>query len=51
MIELKQGSYPTKQNSLAWNEHSDFTRRIPTGLSTKQIVRDTKIIRQCKCCC
>ena len=46
MIELKQGSFPTNQHALAWNEHSDFTRRIPTGLSTKQMARDAKIIRQ-----
>lgn len=46
MIELKQGSYPTKPHSLAWNERSDFTRRIPTGLSPKKMARDAKIAMQ-----
>lgn len=33
-------------DSLAFNERSDFTRRIPTGLSEKQMARDSKIISQ-----
>lgn len=46
MIELKRGSCPTKPNSFAWNERSDFTRRIPTGLSPKKMARDAKIAMQ-----
>lgn len=40
---LKQGTFATNQCSLASNEHSDFTRRIPTGLSDKQMNRDARI--------
>lgn len=47
MIELQKYSVPTYDpHALAPNQHSDFTRRIPTGLSDRQMQRDSKIIMQ-----
>ena len=47
MKELPKYSVPTyNPNSTAYNERSDFTRRIPTGLSDKQMARDSKIAMQ-----
>lgn len=45
MITLQKGTFKTDQGSLAFNEHSDFTRRIPS-LPEKQLARDSKIIMQ-----
>ena len=47
MIELPKYSVSTyNPNGLAVNERTDFTRRIPTGLSDKQMARDAKIAAQ-----
>lgn len=47
MIELKKYTIGTfDPGSLAINQRSDFTRRIPTGLSDKQMARAEKLIRQ-----
>ena len=47
MIELPKYTVPTYDpHALAENQRSDFTRRIPTGLSKKQMARDAKIIQQ-----
>lgn len=46
MIEIHKYTVPTyNPNSLAFNERSDFTRRIPS-LPEKQLARDSKIIMQ-----
>ena len=47
MIEIPKYTIGTYDpNSLAVNQRTDFTRRIPTGLSDKQMARDSKIIMQ-----
>ena len=47
MIELPKYSVPTYDpKSTAVNQRTDFTRRIPTGLSDKQMWRDAKIMMQ-----
>lgn len=47
MNELPKYNVSTyNPNSLAYNERSDFTRRIPTGLTDKQMHRDSKIALQ-----
>lgn len=47
MKELPKYNVSTyNPNSLAYNERSDFTRRIPTGLTDKQMHRDSKIAMQ-----
>jgi hypothetical protein len=47
MIELKKYTIGTYDpGSLAINQRTDFTRRIPTGLSDKQMARAEKLIRQ-----
>lgn len=47
MIEIPKYSVSTfDPHSSAINQRSDFTRRIPTGLSAKQMARDGKIIAQ-----
>lgn len=47
MIELKKYSVPTyAPHALAPNQRTDFTRRIPTGFSQKQLDRDARIIMQ-----
>lgn len=47
MIELPLYTVPTYDpHALAENRRSDFTRRIPTGLSKKQMARDAKIAQQ-----
>lgn len=47
MIEIPKYSLSTYDpTSLAINQRSDFTRRIPTGLSDKQMARADKLIRQ-----
>lgn len=50
MIELPKYSVPTyNPNALEENRRTDFTRRIPTGLSDKQMARDAKIAQQIVC--
>lgn len=47
MIELPKYTVPTYDpHALAENQRTDFTRRIPTGLSPKQMARDSKIAMQ-----
>ena len=47
MIEIPKYTIGTYDpNSLAINQRSDFTRRIPTGLSDKQMARADKLVRQ-----
>ena len=47
MIELPKYSIGTYDpNALEENRRTDFTRRIPTGLSDKQMARDAKIAIQ-----
>ena len=47
MIEIPKYSIGTyNPNSLEENRRTDFTRRIPTGLSDKQMARDSKIAMQ-----
>lgn len=47
MIELRKYIISTYDpNSLAINQRSDFTRRIPTGLSDKQMARAEKLCKQ-----
>lgn len=47
MIELPKYSIPTyNPHSLAVNERTDFTRRIPTGVSDKQMARASKLCKQ-----
>ena len=47
MIELPKYTVPTyNQRSAIPNERTDYTRRIPTGLSDKQLDRDRKIAMQ-----
>ena len=47
MIEIPKYSLSTYDpTSLAINQRSDFTRRIPTGLSDKQMARADKLVRQ-----
>lgn len=47
MIEITKYNVSTfDPHSSAINQRSDFTRRIPTGLSPKQMARDAKIIAQ-----
>lgn len=47
MIELPKYTVPTYDpNALAPNQHTDFTRRIPTGFTQKQLDRDARIILQ-----
>lgn len=47
MIEIPKYSIGTYDpNALEENRRSDFTRRIPTGLSDKQMARDSKIALQ-----
>lgn len=47
MIELPKYTISTYDpHALAPNQHTDFTRRIPTGLSDRQMQRDAKIARQ-----
>ena len=47
MKEIPKYTVPTyNPHSFAYNERSDFTRRIPTGLSDKQMARDAKIAGQ-----
>ena len=47
MIEIPKYSVPTyDKKSTAVNQRTDFTRRIPTGLSEKQMGRDAKIMMQ-----
>ncbi len=47
MIELPKYTVPTYDpNALAPNQHTDFTRRIPTGFTQKQLDRDARIITQ-----
>ena len=50
MIELPKYSEPTYDpHALAPNQHTDFSRRIPTGFTQKQLDRDARIIRQIVC--
>lgn len=47
MIELPKYAVSTfDPHALAGNQRTDFTRRIPTGLSPKQLARDSKIAMQ-----
>lgn len=47
MIELPKYTVPTYDpHALAPNQRTDFTRRIPTGFTQKQLDRDAKIIGQ-----
>jgi len=47
MIEIPKYSIGTYDpNALEENRRTDFTRRIPTGLSDKQMARDSKIFMQ-----
>ena len=47
MIEIPKYTMKTfDPNGLAVNERTDFTRRIPTGLSDKQMARAAKLCRQ-----
>lgn len=47
MIEIPKYTIDTYDpTSLAFNQRSDFTRRIPTGLSDKQMARAEKLCRQ-----
>lgn len=47
MIEIPKYTVDTYDpNSLAVNQRTDFTRRIPTGLSPRQMARDAKIASQ-----
>lgn len=47
MIELPKYTVPTYDpHALAPNQHTDFTRRIPTGFTKKQLDRDARIILQ-----
>lgn len=47
MIELPKYTVPTYDpNALAPNQRTDFTRRIPTGFSQRQLDRDARIITQ-----
>ena len=47
MIEIPKYSIGTyNPNALEENRRSDFTRRIPTGLSDRQMARDAKITQQ-----
>ena len=47
MIEIPKYTVPTYDpKSTAVNQRTDFTRRIPTGLSDKQMGRDAKIMMQ-----
>ena len=47
MIELPKYTVPTYDpHALAPNQHTDFTRRIPTGFTQKQLDRDARIILQ-----
>ena len=47
MIELPKYTVPTYDpNALAPNQRTDFTRRIPTGFTQKQLDRDAQIILQ-----
>ena len=47
MIEIPKYTMPTYDpNALEDNRRTDFTRRIPTGLSDKQMARDSKIAMQ-----
>lgn len=47
MIEIPKYSIGTYDpNALEDNRRTDFTRRIPTGLSEKQMARDSKIAMQ-----
>lgn len=47
MIELSKYTVPTYDpHALAPNQHTDFTRRIPTGFTQKQLDRDARIIQQ-----
>ena len=47
MIEIPKYSIGTfNPNALEDNRRTDFTRRIPTGLSDKQMARDSKIAMQ-----
>lgn len=47
MIEIPKYTIPTYDpNSIVPNERTDYTRRIPTGLSDRQMERDSRIIMQ-----
>lgn len=47
MIEIPKYTVGTYDpNSMTANERTDFTRRIPTGLSDRQMARDAKIAQQ-----
>ena len=47
MIEIPKYTVPTYDpHALAPNQHTDFTRLIPTGFTQKQLDRDARIIRQ-----
>ena len=47
MIEIPKYTVPTYDpHALAPNQHTDFTRRIPTGFTQKQLDRDARIIQQ-----
>ena len=47
MIELPKYTVPTYDpHALAPNQHTDFTRRIPTGFTQRQLDRDARIILQ-----
>lgn len=47
MIELPKYTVPTyNPNALAPNQRTDFTRRIPTGFTQRQLDRDARIILQ-----
>ena len=47
MIEIPPHTVKTYDpHALAVNQRTDFTRRIPTGLSDKQMARDAKIAKQ-----
>lgn len=47
MIEIPKYTIGTfDPGSLAINQRSDFTRRIPTGLSDRQMARAGKLVRQ-----
>lgn len=47
MIEIPKYSVPTYDpNALIENQRTDFTRRIPTGFTQRQLDRDAKIVLQ-----
>lgn len=47
MIELPKYTVPTYDpHALAPNQRTDFTRRIPTGFTQRQLDRDARIIQQ-----